>query len=130
MQRTNYREIKAYRSTRLKIANVQVSQNLSEDRQWNEYSHSQHLSSAEIAEQLIGNVFCPIPVEVKTKMPAFNSWLARAFQSGDFKANCSVGLKTGNSLIGLNIDYYDPTGVQLIRNEPENRFGVGLVRIG
>ena len=63
-------------------------------------------------------------------MPAFNSWLARAFQSGDFKANCSVGLKTGNSLIGLNIDYYDPTRVQQIRNEAEKRFGVGLVRIG
>ena len=45
-----------------------MGQNISEKRPWSEYSHSQHLSSAEIAEQLIGNGFCPIPVKAKTKI--------------------------------------------------------------
>ena len=107
-----------------------MGQNISEDRSWNKYSHSQHLSSAEIAEQLIGNGFCPIPVKAKTKKPAFNDWPTRAFQPSDFKNSCSVGLKTGNGLIGLDIDHYDPIVVQQIRNEAEKRFGVGLARIG
>ena len=107
-----------------------MGQNLSEDRSWNEYSLSQHLSSAEVADQLIGNGFCPIPVNAKTKKPAFNDWPARAFQPSDFKNSCSVGLKMGNGLIGLDIDHYDPTVVQQIKNEAEKRFGVGLARIG
>ena len=56
-----------------------MGQNLSEKRPWNEYSHSQQLSSAEVAEQLIGNGYCPIPVKAKTKKPAFNDWPTRAF---------------------------------------------------
>ena len=89
-----------------------MGQNISEKRPWNEYSHSQQLSSAEVAEQLICNGFCPIPVKAKTKKPVFNDWPTRAFQPSDFKNNCSVGLKTGNGLIGLDIDHYDPTVVQ------------------
>ena len=54
----------------------------------------------------------------------------RAFQPSDFKNSCSVGLKTGNGLIGLDIDHYDPSVVQQIRNEAEKCFGVGLARIG
>ena len=107
-----------------------MGQNLSDDRSWNKYGHSQQLSSAEIAEQLICNGFCPIPVKAKTKKPAFNDWPTRAFQPSDFKNSCSVGLKTGNGLIGLDIDHYDHIVVQQIRNEAERYFGVGLARIG
>jgi hypothetical protein len=107
-----------------------MGQNPSENRSWDEYGHSQHLSSAEIAEQLIANGFCPVPVKAKTKKPACNDWPTRAFQPSDFKNNCSVGLKTGNGLIGLDIDHYDPTVVNQIRDEAEKRFGVGLARVG
>ena len=109
---------------------MQIGQIISEKRPWNEYSHSQQVSSAEIAAQSVGNGFCPIPVKAKTKKPAFNDWPTRAFQPSDFKNSCSVGLKTGNGLIGLDIDHYDPIVVQQVRNEAEKCFGVGLARIG
>ena len=69
-------------------------------------------------------------MKAKTKKPVFNDWPTRAFQPSDFKNSCSVGLKTGNGLIGLDIDHYDPIVVQQIRNEAERYFGVGLARIG
>ena len=115
---------------RLKHEGVQMGQNISEKRPWNEYSHSQQLSSAEVADQLICNGFCPIPVKAKTKIPTFNDWPTRAFQPSDFKNSCSVGLKTGNGLFGLDIDHYDHIVVQQIRNEAERYFGVGLAQIG
>ena len=83
----------ADRTTRLKQEGLQMGQNLSQDRSWNEYSHSQHLSSAEIAEQLIGNGFFPIPVKAKPKNPRLMIGLRVHSNLATSKIIAALGLK-------------------------------------
>ena len=74
----------------------------------NPYLGSYELTPPEIAEQLIINGFSPCPLEPMSKAITIKNWTKKEFNPNQFTQMNGVGIKTGNGLVAIDIDIYDP----------------------
>lgn len=88
------------------------------------------LSPAEIAQAMIDNGFRVVPLKLGEKKPYTSGWVGMVFRPEDFNQNNGIGLKTGEGIIAVDIDYYGAEVVEAIVAEFERRFGPTLRRTG
>ena len=96
----------------------------------NPYLGSYELTSPEIAEQLIINGFSPCPLEPMSKAITIKNWTKKEFNPNQFTQTNGVGIKTGNGLVAIDIDIYDPKISDEITQNAFQHLGPTLARVG
>lgn len=96
----------------------------------NPYLGSYELTPPEIAEQLIINGFSPCPLEPMSKAITIKNWTKKEFNPNQFTQMNGVGIKTGNGLVAIDIDIYDPKISDEITRAAFQNLGPTLARVG
>ena len=94
------------------------------------YLGSYELTPPEIAEQLIINGFSPCPLEPMSKAITIKNWTKKEFNPNQFTQMNGVGIKTGNGLVAIDIDIYDPKISDEITRAAFQNLGPTLARVG
>jgi hypothetical protein len=89
-----------------------------------------HAEAPEIARALIENGFQVVPLPCRQKGPKIKNWNILSFSTDDFSHDNGIGIKTGQGVVALDLDVYDPAVVESIVAEFELRFGPTLRRTG
>ena len=84
----------------------------------------------EIARALIENGFQVVPLPCRQKGPKIKDWNILTFSKDDFRHDNGIGIKTGQGVVALDLDVYDPAIIKSIVAEFEHRFGPTLRRTG
>ena len=88
------------------------------------------LTPQEIAEQLILNGFSPCPLEPMSKVIRIKNWPNKEFSPDQFTQTNGVGIKTGNGLVAIDIDVYDPKISAEITQAAFQELGPTFARVG
>ena len=96
----------------------------------NDIALSYELTPHEIAEQLILNGFSPCPLEPMSKAIKIKDWTSKEFSPDQFKQTNGVGIKTGNGLVAIDIDVYDPKISAEITQAAFQELGPTFARVG
>ena len=88
------------------------------------------LTPHEIAEQLILNGFSPCPLEPMSKVIRIKNWPNKEFSPDQFTQTNGVGIKTGNGLVAIDIDVYDPKISAEITQAAFQELGPTFARVG
>ena len=96
----------------------------------NDIAMSYELTPHEIAERLILNGFSPCPLEPRSKAIKVKDWTNKKFSPDQFTQKNGVGIKTGNGLIAIDIDVYDPKISAEITQAAFQELGPTLARVG
>lgn len=84
----------------------------------------------EIAQAMIQNGYSVVLLPHGEKGPRIPEWQNKTFGAKDFGQNNGIGIKTGQSVVALDVDVYAPVIVESIVAEFERRFGPTLRRTG
>ena len=96
----------------------------------NDIAMSYELTPHEIAKQLILNGFSPCPLEPRSKAIKVKDWTNKEFSPDQFTQTNGVGIKTGNGLVAIDIDVYDPKISAEITQAAFQELGPTLARVG
>jgi putative DNA primase/helicase len=96
----------------------------------NDIAMSYELTPHEIAEQLILNGFSPCPLEPMSKAIKVKDWTNKEFSPDQFTQKNGVGIKTGNGLVAIDIDVYDPKISTEITQAAFQELGPTFARVG
>ena len=88
------------------------------------------LTPSEICDQLITNGYRPCPLKPCSKAINIPDWPNRNFTPAHFDLSSGVGIKTGNGLIAIDIDIYDPKISDEITQAAFKHLGSTLARVG